>query len=171
MARAWSSLLTLQAALLCLGQRARMKAEEFSTYARSLPLSLEAQAEQVAVSDVDQNSLGEDIPTDEALDVLALKRGFDDCAFPQDIVRKNKPNQIFIARNIGGRWGSDVAHANRFEPELGRDALTEYSRACARVDHRAGWERRRDRGAGCMTGCLSGASHSNAHLDNRTVTL
>ena len=41
----------------------------------------------------------------EALDMLALKRRLQDCGLEHYVVGKDKPDEVLVARYIGGRWG------------------------------------------------------------------
>jgi len=80
--------------------------------------------------------MGQDISTDETLDVLTLKGRFNNGGFEQDVVRKDKPYKIFMAGNVSRGRGSDVRNTNRVEPKLSGQTLADHATSCASINQR-----------------------------------
>ncbi len=76
------------------------------------------EAEQISVTDIDKDRMGQHVSAYKALNVLTLEGRFKDCGLKYDIVRKDEPHKIFVAGDVGGRWGVDVGDTYRIETEL-----------------------------------------------------
>jgi len=68
-------------------------------------LPSKAQAEKISVADVNKDRMSQHVSAYEALDMLALKRRLQDCGLEHYVVGKDKPDEVLVARYIGGRWG------------------------------------------------------------------
>lgn len=77
------------------------------------PRALETQTEEIPVPDVDQHRMGENIPTDETLNVLTLQRCFKHGRFKDHVIWEDEADKVVIAGHVGGRRRVDVRHADR----------------------------------------------------------
>jgi hypothetical protein len=78
----------------------------------------EAQAEEITVADIDEHPVRKDIPTDQAMIVLALERGFDNRdSLDQNLARKKQAHGVFKAGDIYGRGRINACHSNGIEVE------------------------------------------------------
>ena len=64
--------------------------------------SSEAEAEEIAVTDVDEDCMRQDVSSNETLDVLTLKRRLKNRRFEYDVVGKNEPHKILVTGDIRG---------------------------------------------------------------------
>jgi hypothetical protein len=130
------------------------------------PFPSEAKTEEVSITDVDQDCMGQHVSTDKTLYVLPLKRCLKHCSLDQNIVRKEEPHKIFITGHVSGRWRVNVGDANRVKAKLGSQAMAYNASACAGVDHRYGWDGRRYRGARPPKSVLNACSNSNPEIND-----
>ncbi len=75
--------------------------------------ALKTQTKNVCVTDIDEDTVAQNIPADETLNVLSLQRRFNDCSLEKDVVRKNEPDRIFVAGNVVGGRRMDVCNPDR----------------------------------------------------------
>ncbi len=128
---------------------------------------LEAEAEQVGVSDVHENPVCQDLSTDETLDALTLERRFNGYSFPNHVVGKDEPHFLLVARHVGRRRCVDVCDTNRLKIELLREPLTDDGIRGACVDHRHNSYGRGHGGTDSAKRRLSRAPDGDTHVHDR----
>ena len=65
-------------------------------------LDLKAQTEKIAIADVDQDAVSQNVSAYETLDVLPLQRRLNHCGFNDDVIWEHEPDHVFTAGDIGG---------------------------------------------------------------------
>ena len=75
--------------------------------------TLEAQAEGVGVTYVDEDAMVKDVASNQALDVLVLERRCNCRRFHDHVVGQDKSKEVYRAKNVRRGWGVNGNDAHR----------------------------------------------------------
>jgi hypothetical protein len=98
---------------------------------------LERKREGVVVAGVDEDSVLQNIPTDETLYVLPMERRADSDSLNDHVVPgHDQPDKVLVTRHAGGRWRVDIADTDRLKTQpLGNVVVDDRARSTG-VYHR-----------------------------------
>ena len=134
-------------------------------------VSLKAQRELVGISEIDKNAVPKDIPSDQALNVLSLKRCGGSNYFGGDIVGEKNTDSVLIALDVDGRRRVYVGDSNRLDLKLLDDGWIDDSSGCPCINHGRNHYWGRDREAFGAKLFLKHFIHRNGHINYGTDCL